>query len=53
MARDEDEYKEWQDDYEEVEGEWDEDWSDEEKRKYYENLKLYNEKYVYHLFYCQ
>ena len=47
MAWVEDEYKEWQDNHEEVEGEWDDDWSDEEKQKYYENLEDHNEEYVY------
>ena len=48
MARDEEEYKQWQDAYDEVEGEWDEDWSNEEKQQYYENLQVYNEEYVDH-----
>ena len=50
MARHQDEYKEFQDAYEAVEGEWDEDWSNEERQRYYENLKGYNDEYVYHLF---
>ena len=46
MPWNEDEYKEWQDGYENREEEWDEDWSDEQKRDHLENLKIWNEQYV-------
>ena len=46
MPWNEDEYKEWQDGYESLEEEWDEDWSDEKKRDHLENMKTWNEQYV-------
>ena len=48
MSRNEDEYKEWQGRYESLRQEWDEDWSDEEKRDHLENMRLCNERYVDH-----
>lgn len=44
MPRDEEEYKDWQDRYESLNEEWDENWSDEETRNHYENMKDTNEK---------
>ena len=46
MQRDEDEYKEWQDRYEDLKEEWDGDWSKEEQRDHLENMRLANEQYV-------
>lgn len=46
MSRDEDEYKQWQDRYEDLKEEWDEDWSKEEQRDHLENMRLSNEQYV-------
>ena len=43
-----DDYKEYQDRYDSLEEEYDEDWSDEEKRNHYENMKDANERYVNH-----
>lgn len=48
MPWDEDEYKEWQHRYEDIEEEWDEDWSNEKRRDHFENLRLHNEQYVCH-----
>ena len=46
MQRDEDEYKEWQDRYEDLKEEWDGDWSKEKQRDHLENMRLANEQYV-------
>jgi len=43
-----DEYKDWQDRYEDLEAEWDENWNEEEKRNHLENMKLHNDQYVCH-----
>ena len=53
MPRDEDEYKEWQDRYEDLKEEWDEDWSKEEQRDHLENMRLSNEQYVSQAGYIQ
>lgn len=49
MSRNEDEYKDWQERYESLKEEYDEDWSDDEKRDHLENMKLSNEQYVCHI----
>lgn len=49
MSRNEDEYKEWQERYESLKEEYDEDWSDDEKRDHLENMRLSNEQYVCHI----
>ena len=41
---DDDDYKLWQYGYEDIEREWDDDWSDERKRDHYKNLEVYNDK---------
>ena len=49
MSRNEYEYKEWQERYESLKEEYDEDWSDDEKRDHLENMRLSNEQYVRHV----
>lgn len=46
MPPGENEYKEWQEGYEDLKAEWDENWSDEEKLNHLENMKIYHEQYV-------
>ena len=42
MSRDE--YKEWQDRYEDLKEEWDQDWSNEQQRDHLENMRDSNEQ---------
>lgn len=53
MPRDADEYKEWQAKYEDLEEEWNEEhegWSNEDKARHLENMRLYNKLYMRHYF---
>lgn len=46
MPLGENDYKEWQEGYEDLNEEWDENWSEEEKLNHLENMKIYHDQYV-------
>ena len=46
MSGNQEDYKEWQDRHDSLNGEYDEEWDDETKRDHYENMRIANEMCV-------